>query len=167
MEILVEKMLKDFERGMLTRRQLAMSLTAVAIGLASGSAHAAAPAGIKAISLNHVTVHVPDLHKTSTFYQKFFGMQLAQQSETIHILSVGDSFFGIEQKPGAADLDHYDFGLANWNAAETRAKVEAAGLKLEPGAERGNESFKFRDPDGFLVQINGPKYTGHVTPASK
>ena len=164
MEIIVEKMLKDFESGKLSRRQLALSLTAMAAGLASGSAVAAAPAGLKAISLNHVTVHVPDLHKSSTFYQQFFGMKLAQQSATVHILSVGESFFGLEQKAAAADLDHYDFGLANWNAAEARAKVKAAGLKLEPGSEHGDESFKFRDPDGFLVQINGPKYTGHVGP---
>ena len=143
---------------------LAMSLTAMAAGLASGGARAATPTGLKAISLNHVTVHVPDLHKSSTFYQQFFGMKLAQQSATVHILSVGESFFGLEQKTGAADLDHYDFGLANWNAAEARAKVKEAGLKLEKGSEHGDESFKFRDPDGFLVQINGPKYTGHVGP---
>jgi len=170
MEIMVEKMLKDFERGKLSRRQLAMSLTAMAASLASGTVRAATPdslQSLKAISLNHVTVHVPDLQKTSTFYQNFFGMKLAQQSATVHILSVGESFFGIEQAPGPADLDHYDFGLANWNATEARSRVIAAGLKLEPGAERGGESFKFRDPDGFLVQINGPKYTGHVAPPGK
>ena len=91
-------------------------------------------------------------------------MKLAQQSETIHILSVGDSFFGIEQKPDVPALDHFDFGLEGWDAAAMRAKVEAAGLKLTPGARGDDESFKFNDPDGFVVQVNGPKYTGHVGP---
>src|SRR5579863_189284 len=164
MEVLVERMLGDFERGVLSRRQL----TAILAGLAAGASSLAAPAraapSLKAITLNHVTVRVPNLQKTSHFYQQFFGMKLAQQSETIHILSVGDSFFGIEQKPDVAALDHFDFGIADWDAADMRAKVAAAGLKLTPGARGDDESFKFNDPDGFVIQVNGPKYTGHVGP---
>ena len=164
MEVLVERMLGDFERGVLSRRQL----TAVLAGLAAGASSLAAPAraapSLKAITLNHTTVRVPNLQKTSKFYQEFFSMKLAQQSETIHILSVGDSFFGIEQKPEVAALDHFDFGIADWDAAAMRAKVAAAGLKLTPGARGDDESFKFNDPDGFVIQVNGPKYTGHVGP---
>jgi catechol 2,3-dioxygenase-like lactoylglutathione lyase family enzyme len=167
MQAIVEKMLSDFERGVLSRRQLAATLTGLA-GLAAGGAGlAAAPSpSLKAITLNHVTVRVPDLAKTSKFYQEFFGMKLAQQSETIHILSVGESFFGIEQKPGGAALDHYDFGLQGWDAKAMRAKVAEHGLSITPGSRGDDESFKFNDPDGFVVQVNGPKYTGHVGPAA-
>ena len=164
MEILIEKMLGDFENGRLSRRQLAVHLAALATGaVAATKADAAAPS-LKAITLNHVTVKVPDLHKTSKFYQEFFGMKLAQQSATIHILSVGNSFYGIEQKPGAPALDHYDFGIEGWNAAEMRRKVAAHGLQITPGSRGDDESFKFNDPDGFVVQVNGPKYPGHVGP---
>jgi catechol 2,3-dioxygenase-like lactoylglutathione lyase family enzyme len=163
MELLVEKMLGDFERGRLSRRQLAVHLAALATGAVAATAANAAP-GLKAISLNHVTVKVPDLHKTSNFYQQFFGMKLAQQSKTIHILSVGDGFFGIEEKPGAPGLDHYDFGIEGWDAKAMRAKVASAGLSITPGSRGDDESFKFNDPDGFVVQVNGPKYTGHVGP---
>jgi catechol 2,3-dioxygenase-like lactoylglutathione lyase family enzyme len=161
MQAIVEKMLTDFERGVLSRRQLAATLTGLA-GLAAGGAGLAAVPNLKAITLNHVTVRVPDLQKTSKFYQEFFGMKLAQQSQTIHILSVGESFFGIEQKPGGAALDHYDFGLQGWDAKAMRAKVAAHGLSITPGSRGDDESFKFTDPDGFVVQVNGPKYTGHV-----
>jgi len=164
MEALVEKMLGDYERGTLSRRQLAVTLAGLASLAAGGTTPARAAPSLKAITLNHVTVRVPDLQKTSHFYQQFFGMKLAQQSETIHILSVGESFFGIEQKPDVAALDHFDFGLEGWDAAAMRAKVKAAGLKLTPGARGDEESFKFNDPDGFVVQVNGPKYTGHVGP---
>jgi len=164
MEMLVDRLIGDLERGVLSRRQL----TAILAGLAAGASSLATPAraapSLKAITLNHTTVRVPNLQKTSKFYQEFFGMKLAQQSETIHILSVGDSFFGIEQKPDVAALDHFDFGIADWDAAAMRAKVAAAGLKLTPGARGDDESFKFNDPDGFVVQVNGPKYTGHVGP---
>jgi catechol 2,3-dioxygenase-like lactoylglutathione lyase family enzyme len=167
MQILIEKMLTDFERGTLTRRQLAATLTGV-VAAAAVPAGLATPAlaapSLKAISLNHVTVRVPNLQKTSKFYQEFFGMKLAQQSETIHILSVGESFFGIEQKPDVAALDHFDFGLEGWDAKAMRAKVAAHGLSITAGSRGDDESFKFNDPDGFVVQVNGPKYTGHVGP---
>ena len=164
MEILVEKMLSDFERGALSRRQLIATVAALAAAGAA-PAQAAAPS-LKAITLNHVTVRVPNLQRTSKFYQQFFGMKLAQQSDTIHILSVGDQFFGIEQHSDTAALDHFDFGLEGWNAAAMRDKVKAAGLKLTPGARGDDESFKFNDPDGFVVQVNAPKYTGHVGPVT-
>ena len=164
MQMLIEKMLTDFERGRLTRRQLAATLTGIAAAAAMPTTPALAAPSLKAITLNHVTVKVPNLQKTSKFYQDFFGMKLAQQSETIHILSVGESFFGIEQKPGGPALDHFDFGLEGWDAKAMRAKVAAHGLQVTPGSRGDDESFKFNDPDGFVVQVNGPKYTGHVGP---
>src|SRR5258708_30389129 len=96
-QAIVEKMLNDFERGFLSRRQLAATLTGLAATAAAMPAALAAPS-LKAISLNHVTVRVPDLQISSKLYQEFFGMKLAQQSNTTHILSVGESFFGLEQK---------------------------------------------------------------------
>lgn len=157
MELLIEKLLTDFERGGLTRRQLAIALAALVSGAAQASAK---DEGLKAVTLNHVTVRVPDVQKTSRFYQEFFGMPLKQHSETTHILGVGRSFFGIEQKGTAAELDHYDFGIAGFNADAVLAKLKARNLKVEPGGTK--ESFKFWDPDGFLVQLNGPAYEGHV-----
>ena len=159
----IEKLLLDFERGHLSRRQFAVSLAALATsGCASGALGIPQPTGFRAVSLNHVTVRVPYLHRTSQFYQEFFGMPLKQHSATVHILGVGNSFFGIEQGEGkTAMVDHYDFGIAHFNADEIRAKLQERGLKiLDPKAQ---ESFKFFDPDGFQVQVNAPDYVGHVS----
>ena len=155
MQLIIERLLQDFERGSLNRRQLAAALAALATG-----ANAAPKDGLKAVTLNHVTVRVADVQKTSQFYQDFFGMPLKQHSEKTHILGVGKSFFGIEQKGSPAGLDHYDFGIAGFNADAALAKLQARNLKVEPGGSK--ESFKFWDPDGFLVQLNGPDYEGHV-----
>jgi catechol 2,3-dioxygenase-like lactoylglutathione lyase family enzyme len=161
----IERMLGDLEHGKLSRRQFAVSLATLAAGAFSGPAALAAapqPTGFHAVSLNHVTVRVPDLHRTSQFYQEFFGMPLKQQSATVHILGVGHSFFGIEQgtRP-AATVDHYDFGIEHFNADEVRAKLSQLNLKFAD--KTSQESFKFYDPDGFQVQVNGPDYVGHVS----
>ncbi len=80
MQLIIERLLNDFERGSLTRRQLAASLAA----LATGAQGASKKEDLKAVTLNHVTVRVPDVQKTSRFYQEFFGMpQLVRPSSEI------------------------------------------------------------------------------------
>jgi len=154
----IETLLSNFERGKLTRRQLAVSLAT----LVASAQTAPKEKGLRAVSINHVTVQVPDLHPTSKFYQEFFAMPLKQQSANTHILGVGDSFFGIEQGDSqTAKVDHYDFGIAGFNADEARAKLKKLNLKFEGGNSK--ESFKFFDPDGFQVQLNAPDYVGHVS----
>ena len=153
----IEAMLNKFECGKLTRRQLVLSLAAVAAGAQS----AAKEEGFRAVSINHITVKVPDLHRTSNFYQEFFEMPLKQQSAKTHILGVGDCFFGIEQGDSqAARVDHFDFGIAGFDADAVRAKLKKLNLKFD--GSNSKESFKFYDPDGFLVQVNAPDYVGHV-----
>lgn len=153
----IEAMLNKFECGKLTRRQLVLSLAAVAAGAQS----AAKEEGFRAISINHITVKVPDLHRTSNFYQEFFEMPLKQHSAKTHILGVGDCFFGIEQGDSqAARVDHFDFGIAGFDADAVRAKLSKLNLKFD--SSNSKESFKFYDPDGFLVQVNAPDYVGHV-----
>jgi catechol 2,3-dioxygenase-like lactoylglutathione lyase family enzyme len=155
----IETLLADFERGALTRRQLTLSLAA----LVTGAQAAPKETELKAVTINHVTVKVPDLHRTSRFYQEFFGMPLKQQSNTFHILGVGNSFFGIEQGEATAKatVDHYDFGISGFNADEARGKLRKRNLKYADGNPK--ESFKFHDPDGFQVQLNAPDYVGHVS----
>src|SRR5579863_7473492 len=111
----IEAMLSKFECGKLTRRQLVLSLAT----LATAASSAAKEKPCRAVSINHITVKVPDLHRTSNFYQEFFEMPLKQHSAKTHILGVGDSFFGIEQGDSqTARVDHYDFGIAGFNADE-------------------------------------------------
>jgi len=89
-------------------------------------------------------------------------MPLRQQSAKIHILGIGNSFFGIEQGDGpAATVDHYDFGIANFDADAVRVKLRERGLKFSDLTSK--ESFKFYDPDGFQVQVNAADYVGHVS----
>ena len=155
----IEAMLNNFECGKLNRRQLVLALATLA---AAAAKSAAQEKPSRAVSINHVTVKVPDLHRTSNFYQEFFGMPLKQHSATTHILGVGDAcFFGIEQGDSQARVDHYDFGIAGFDADEVRAKLSKLNLKFDGGNPK--ESFKFFDPDGFHVQVNAPDYVGHVS----
>ncbi len=49
--------------------------------------------------------------------------------------------------------------IENFNADAIRAKLTELNLKFSGTLQ---ESFKLNEPDGFLVQVNGPDYVGHV-----
>ena len=62
MQQLIEKMVTDFERGKLSRRQLAATLA----GLVAAGANAAPSASdFKAVGVNHVTLRVPDVQRST------------------------------------------------------------------------------------------------------
>jgi catechol-2,3-dioxygenase len=70
MELTIEKLIGQFERGKMTRRQLALSISAL---VATAQSASAAP-DMKAVTLNHVTLKVDNVQRTSKFYQDVFGM---------------------------------------------------------------------------------------------
>ena len=76
MEHIIGKLIQDYERGKMTRRQLiqTLALTATAAN-AVGTAEAAAPAN--AIYINHVSMQVADYTKTRDFYAGLFGMKVS------------------------------------------------------------------------------------------
>jgi hypothetical protein len=107
----IGSMLRDLKHGRPTRPQFDVHTAAMTAGtLATSGALAdpSEPKGILATNLNHVTLKVPDFHRTPKFHQDFFGIPLRQRSSTTHIYGVGKRFFGIEQGNGQpADVNRY------------------------------------------------------------
>src|ERR1700726_832400 len=157
MEQLIEKLVTDFEKGKLSRRQLASALA----GLVAAGANAAPSASdLKAVSVNHVTLRVPDVERSTKFYQEVFGMTIRKASPTVKILALNPNcFFGIEaaNEKGPA-VDHFALGIPNFKPQEAGAKLEKRGLK--PNVAK--DGLKFLDPDGILVQLNAPDYPGYL-----
>jgi catechol 2,3-dioxygenase-like lactoylglutathione lyase family enzyme len=158
MQQLIEKLVIDFESGKLSRRQLAATLA----GLVAAGANAAPSASdFKAVSISHVTLRVPDVQRSTKFYQEVFGMPMKEESPTVKILSItANSFFGIEaaNEKGTA-VDHFSFGIEKFKAEDAAAKLQKRGLKV---AGVSKDGLKFIDPDGITVQLNAPDYPGHV-----
>ena len=158
MQQLIEKIITDFEKGKLSRRQLASALA----GLVAAGAHAApSVSDFKAVSVNHVTLRVPDVQRSTKFYQELFGMAMRKSSPMVNILTLNaNCFFGIEaaNEKGPA-VDHFSLGIQNFKVEDAAAKLEKRGLKLSGVSKEG---LKFTDPDGVLVQLNAPDYPGYV-----
>jgi len=158
MQQLIEKMVTDFERGKLSRRQLASALAGL---VATGANAAPSSSDFKAVSVNHVTLRVPDVQRSTKFYQEVFGMPMRKSSPTVNILTLNTNcFFGIEAaKEKGPAVDHFALGIQNFKVEDATSKLEKRGLKLSGVSKEG---LKFTDPDGVLVQLNAPDYPGYV-----
>ena len=152
-------MLSDLEHGRMTRRQLAVSLAALAAGASAVPVALAAPTNFRAVSINHVTVKSPTCTAPRSFTRVLWNADQATVGNRTYPGSGGFVFCHQQGESKTATVDHYDFGIAAFNADAVRAKLAVRGLK----ADNSQESFKFVDPDGFHVQVNAPDYVGHVS----
>src|SRR2546427_7862752 len=124
MEHIIGRLLQDYERGTMTRRQLIQTLAFTAT--AASTAQAAAPTN--AIYINHVSMQVADYTKTREFYSGLFGMKVTNDDGKQCRLNFGNNILiarNASSRPGAkAGVDHIAYSLANWDTDKT---VKPAG----------------------------------------
>ena len=160
MEHVISRLLQDYERGKMTRRQLIRTLALTATAASTlGTAEAASPAN--AVSINHVSMQVTDYAKTRDFYAGLFGMKVTNDDgKTQCRLVFGDNILiarNASSRPGGkAGVDHIAYTLANWDTDKAVKPAVEAELKRRGLMIRTTEgSFHVQDPDGFEVQMGG------------
>lgn len=156
MELLISKLVREFERGKMTRRQLIRNLAVtVTAATAAGAASPAAPdpKGFKAVTVNHISYQVADYAKTRDFYADLFGMKVSQDDGKQCYLVFGDTFLIPRNHPSNTPrIDHIAYTIDNWDKNTVEAELKRRGLQPKPDTEN---SFHVEDPNGFDLQISG------------
>jgi catechol 2,3-dioxygenase-like lactoylglutathione lyase family enzyme len=157
---LAEKLVIDFERGRLTRRQLAGRLLGLGAAMATlrDSAWAQETATgteaeptFQATGLDHIALDVTDLKRSNEFYEKHLGLRVIRGDENASFLGDDGDFFLTLFQAEQPKLNHYCYRIDNYNADDAMERLAAA--KLRPRRE-GNRVY-FPDPDGLTVQVAG------------
>ena len=158
MENLIAKLLDDFDRGRMTRRQLIKSLAVVAAA-GAGATTATGENGkrFRAMAVNHISYQVNDYAKTRDFYSDLLGMKVVGDTGDRCSLVVGDTntFVIPRNAPQGStppQIDHIAYTIENWDKSAVKAELERRGLM--PRADTEN-SFHIKDPNGFDLQISG------------
>ena len=161
MEHIISRLLREYEDGRVTRRQLIRTLAVAATATSAVGTAEAAPAN--ALSINHVSMQVADYTKTRDFYAGLFGMKVSDDDGKAQCrLTFGDNILiprNASSRPGGKPgVDHIAYTLANWDsdpkvkpAVEAELKRRGLNIRVTEG------SFHVQDPDGFEVQIGGKK----------
>ena len=158
MEHIINKLLRDFEEGRMSRRQLVQSL-ALAAAAAAGAApaRAAEGKGFKAVTVNHISYTVADYSKTRDFYADLLGMGVKQDNGRQCYMTFGDSFLLPRNARAGSNrplplVDHIAYTIEDWDKDKVKAELERRGLNPTPDTD---DSFHVKDPDGFNLQISG------------
>ena len=163
MEHIIAKLLQDFERGHMTRRQLIQSLAmaATAAGASAAPTAAADGKGFKAVAVNHISFQVADYGRTRDFYADLLGMKVLKDTGRQCNLAFGDHGTWLLPRNAREGMtppkvDHIAYTIENWDKDAVEAELKRRGLS--PRVDTDN-SFHVKDPDGFDVQISGKGMT--------
>ena len=101
MEVIISDLVKRFEKGMVSRRELIGSLTMLAAvgGAASGTAAQAAP--FRSTRIDHISMQVTDLPRSIDFYEKVFGLSILNEDRDNEIVRMGTTriIVSLHRKP--------------------------------------------------------------------
>ena len=159
MEATIAKLMDDFDRGKMSRRQLIKSIAVVAAAAAAGVSQVSAQTakGFKGVAINHISYQVNDYAKTRDFYADIFGMKVVADNGSQCNLILGDTNTFLIPRKAPRDvtpprIDHIAYTIDNWDKNAVKAELERRGLNPTPDTEN---SFHVKDPNGFDLQISG------------
>ena len=168
MEHTISRLLKSYENGALTRRQLIRGLVTVAV--ASTPAAAAAAGGqsnsLGLSGLHHVQINSDDVPRSTEFYQNVLGLSLLRVGPPNDPECCPDesAFFGISggggdpsnvalairRKAPFGVVDHISFSVTDFDVESVTRELTARGATPHMEATTG---FYVEDPDGVKVQL--------------
>jgi catechol 2,3-dioxygenase-like lactoylglutathione lyase family enzyme len=160
MDPVISDLIDRYEGGRLSRRDLVAGLSALAAAGAAAPAlaQAAAPP-MKVTGIDHVSMLVTDLKRSTDFYTGVFGLSLAGADTANKIQRLGPKpvpgqrprvMVSLRQQPPAGTVDHWCFRTEGFTEAGAAETLKAHGLTPDKNVEFG---FYVRDPDGVVVQM--------------
>lgn len=164
METELDRLLTQYERGRLTRRELLGALAALAAGPDALAASEPAVGAVR--QLNHVSIFVQNVQKSVAFYQSLFGLPLLTRQDPGVNLNAGSGFLGIypAQAGAAGSIHHLCLGLENFDADRTLERLTTRGVRGNIRLRGDTKELYFTDPDNIRVQLQDVRYKGGAGP---
>jgi catechol 2,3-dioxygenase-like lactoylglutathione lyase family enzyme len=157
METNLDSLLRQYECGRITRRNLIASLALV---VASSAAAHGTDSLYAASELNHVTIRVSDLKRSKEFYQHLLGLSVMKENNELCYLKSEKGFLCLWQSgkvpPG---FDHFCFGVPAFDRGAGMSNLSANKLPLRHDADDPQTVYVL-DPDNITVQLEPAGFTG-------
>ena len=174
MSAAIEQLVKRYEGGGMTRRELVLALSALVLARPAGGAAAQqAPAPIRVSTMNHVTLSVSDVQRSVAFYQRVLGLPLVTtqgnerdwDAPAVPVLGIGNGPQFIAFSRGdRPHINHYCLGMEGFDAADVVERLAEHGIearvRMRADSDPPAEELMFNDPDGIPVQIQDVSYCG-------
>jgi catechol 2,3-dioxygenase-like lactoylglutathione lyase family enzyme len=152
MDALVDDLVRRFERGALTRRELIQGLSALVVAAGSSRTAAAQAASLRGTGIDHVSILVDDLQRSAAFYERVFGLTTVSEDKPNQILRLGTNrtIVSLRHEGPSGVTDHFAISVENFNRDAVTERLKQHGLTPAQNVQFG---FHIKDPDGTVVQI--------------
>jgi Glyoxalase/Bleomycin resistance protein/Dioxygenase superfamily len=172
MEQIIARLVKDFEDGKLSRRQLIKSLALTATAAAGASAAPAAPdfsKGFKALAVNHISYQAVDYARARDWYVSMFNMTVPFDTGDQCYLQFGDP----DSKAGEttihmrrtnradnkAYIDHMAYTIDNWDRDAVYEELKRRGYDPKADSKYG---WTIKDSEGFGCQLIAKEHNRYL-----
>ena len=160
------RLVTQYDRGGLSRRQLLQGLLAIGVGAelagpATAAGQVPAPGPVfMAHTLNHVTLFADDVPRSKALYQSLTGLAVRDEAKDFCEFRLDGGFLGIYgvEKGSRPGFDHFCFGVDGFEPKSAFAALKAALPDAKPRINVGDGQVYLRDPDGVTVQIADVNY---------
>jgi catechol 2,3-dioxygenase-like lactoylglutathione lyase family enzyme len=182
----IDELLKQYEQGHVTRRDVVMALSALFMSSVSSGADAAqskTPAPIAARTLNHASIAVADVDRSVQFYQSVFGMRVISREGTegnpiagggqalpgagivVNLApGPGPEFIGIYKAEPTGHIGHFCLGVQNFDADATLKTLKDRGITARMRTRGESKEIFLTDPDNIQVQLTDVTFCGGSGP---
>src|SRR5262249_19647689 len=143
----ISKMLEAYESGRVSRRALIQGLALLAAGSSTAQA-----AGFQGNSLNHISLQVSNLQRSTDFYQRVFACTVNKRDGNNQLM-FGKNFLVLREGKPAAKVDLYAIVVKNLKKDWVTADLKTRGA-TPIDQQGGGFGFHVLDPDGYPVQIS-------------
>ena len=156
----IDNMLRQYELGKMTRREL---LAAMTVLLATPTRSRAQDSVFKVRSFNRLNIRVTDVARSESFYRNLLGMPPVRPvvgaafalnfpaGGSISLCPLSVATCGVRPNGRPGDIDHFGVGIDNFDAGRVESQLKAAGFDRVINA--GTSVF-VSDPDGTSIQLS-------------
>ena len=149
----ISVLLAKYERGVISRRDVAAALAAVVAASTRVSA-----AALSGGALDHLGLQVSDLGQSTTFYRDVLGCTPASGARpdgSVRLNLPRGGYITLRTAKPAGTVDHFCIALGDFNKGVVAQQLKAQGVVPvdEPNFTGTGAGFHVVDPDGLRVQL--------------
>jgi catechol 2,3-dioxygenase-like lactoylglutathione lyase family enzyme len=111
-------------------------------------------AAVAPVGLDHVVLAVSDVDRASSHYSRFFGPPATRKAGQVWF-QVANTRLALEPiaSGGKPAIERLSFRVAGFDRKAVAAKLQKLGVETTPA--QGDHALRFRDPNGFTIELTG------------
>jgi catechol 2,3-dioxygenase-like lactoylglutathione lyase family enzyme len=157
----LDQLLTRYDRREISRRDLLGAIAMLGLGGVPGVGQ---PSAAQGRTLNHVSLGVADLRRSTEFYDRLLRLPVRDRGADYCEYRLTNAFLGLYQQPDMRrGLDHVAIGVEGYDAKATLRALQRTFPDASPELLYEDQVY-IADPDGARIQLCAVEYKRQADP---